>query len=167
MGCLTLKFTHRVERFFLRLKKKRRHDPRGVTHDNRMELTMISAMSTPPPYKKLRTHGGGGGQQRWMSPTDESERYECESRISLLSRKRHKDKSIQSHSKKNIFIPTEINNFDVHAPKHCYEGRCDHCSILKPIYIMLISIKLSKERSSNTNSPLEDMSMMVEEPTVQ
>lgn len=165
MGCLTLKYTNGVERFFLRLKKKRRHDVRGVVYDNGMELTMISAMSSPPPYKKLRI-ASHGQQQRWMSPVDESDRYECESRISLLSRKRHKDKSTQSRSKKNIFIPTEINNFDVHAPKHCYEGRCDHCATLKPIYIMLISIKLSKESNSN-NSPLEDMSMIVEEPTVQ
>ena len=160
MGCVSLRYTNGVERFFLRLKKKKHPDSRSTTHDNRVELTMNRTMTSPPPYKKLRTQ-----EQRWMGPTNEQDRYECESRISLLSRKKHKDKSIQRHCKKNIFIPTEINNFDMHAPKYCYEGRCDHCSTMKPVYIMLIRIRLTKE--NHNDPPLEDMSMMVEESTAQ
>ena len=135
MGCLTLGDYS----FFLRLKKKKRIDPRGIAYDNKLELTM--------------TH-------------TTQQRYACKSRISLLSRKSHKDKFLQTQSMKSLFIPTEINNFDAHPVKHCYEGHCDHCTMLKPVYVILMRISLSREDEDYPH-PLEDMTMNVEEPSVQ
>lgn len=139
MGCLTLEDAN----FFLRLKKKKRIDPRGIAYDNKLELTMTCPSSSSTP-----------------------EQYMCESRISLLSRKSHKDKFSQTQSKKNLFIPTEINHFDAHPVKHCYEGHCDYCTMLKPVYIILMRINLSRQEEDHPR-PLEDMTMNVEEPSVQ
>lgn len=139
MGCLTLD----TECFFLRLKKKKRIDPRGIAYDNKLELTRTCTKKRPLP-----------------------EHYACESRISLLSRKSHKDKFMQTQSKRNLSVPTEINHFDAHPAKHCYEGHCDHCTILKPVYIILMRISLTRE-DEDLPRPLEDMTMNVEEPSVQ
>ncbi len=162
LGCLALQYGNGVEQFFLRLKKKRRPDSQqSVLQDNKIELTM-NRKHTPPAQKKPRN-----GTEQWMPSSsvieEDGERYTCDSRIVLLSKKTHKDKSLQKYKKKSLSLPTEINSFDVHAAKHCYEGHCDQCNTLKPVYILMMRILLSRE-GTNANASPEDMTMSVEDP---
>lgn len=147
MGFLTLDSA----RFFLRLKKKVPYlSPRRDSYhrNNVLEMTMVR-----------KYYGDHGEQPTRLEEKDEDEKYHCRSHVALLSRKKHRDKYKQEYGKKSLFTTTEINSFDTHPVKYCYEARCDHCSSVKPVYIILLHMVVSRE-----NSPIEDMSMMVEMP---
>lgn len=159
MGSLSIEDANATERFFMRLKKKKRafFSARGVDEDededeeeeeddddiNIIELTMIRKHQLQQQEAVL-------------------ERYSCSSRVTLLSRKNYQEKPQQCrYTKRNLSIPSEVNNFKTTPIEHCYEAHCDHCAKLRPVHIIMLSLTL--EREGMLLLPPEDMSMSVEE----
>jgi hypothetical protein len=70
--------------------------------------------------------------------------YECKSQISLLSRKVKKDLTSCEYMMKDFSMPSEISDFEVHEPKHCYEAKCDTCCQKAPVYIIQLALQLSR-----------------------
>jgi len=87
-------------------------------------------------------------------------RYECKSRVTLLSRKRQCDTKDHHYSEKDISVPSEIATFTPHKVKYCYDGYCEHCHEWTALYILLMCIELRR----HLHAPiLEEMGMHVEE----
>lgn len=152
------------ETYYFRLKKKViaiRGSPLRL-QNNTIELTRLR--NQPQQIQP------GGARKRPLSIHDdrpEEKRYECTSKVTLLSKKREKETTENHYSEKDISVPTEIGRFVTHKAKQCYEAHCDQCNIRRHVYIILLDVTLRKERVLPHSSPiLEEMEMHVEEPTL-
>lgn len=150
LGHLTQTSINGSETYFFRLKKRfvSRHGS-PLSHNNANNNTI--EMTRQYSHKR----------QRLNTEEEEDEiLYQCDSHITLLSRKRIIDTKEDTYNEKDISMPTEIAKFLTHKPKHCYEGHCDQCNLRKSIYIIVLDITLHNQ---SLILPPEEMTMQVEE----
>ncbi len=148
-------------------QKEDSHDGEGANSDSDdVYQNLIEEEDEEEEEEEFEETGSGSGErseelvksrdfiERMTEKEGEPILYSCKTNIFLLSKKVRKDHTLTEYSERDLQIPSEISNFEIHQEKHCYEGKCDSCREKKLIYIIQLEIELSKSPDKLNEQPI-------------